>query len=88
MDLFEHRRRARNEPQRQVVVQRVHVEFRNALQTKSWFLDSPVRTTEELEDGGGIYVAGMPIEVDVSRFYAEQKRAVQNPTRTPATGDR
>ena len=47
--------------------------FENILETKPWFVELQAKGNDELENGLGIYVRGLPITVDVSKYYAAQR---------------
>ena len=47
--------------------------FENILATKPWFVELEPKGNDELENGLGIYVRGLPITVDVSKYYAAQR---------------
>jgi Tfp pilus assembly PilM family ATPase len=47
--------------------------FENTLETKPWFVSLDAKKNDELENGLGIFVRGLPITVDVSKYYAAQR---------------
>ncbi|TDJ68367.1 MAG: hypothetical protein E2O39_13300 [Planctomycetota bacterium] len=47
--------------------------FEDILETKPWFVELGAKGNDELENGLGIYVRGLPITVDVSKYYAAQR---------------
>lgn len=50
-----------------VVATQFYESFSNALKTQPWYVNFESRTTDPLDNGQGIYVAGMAVIVDVSK---------------------
>ena len=50
--------------------------FRNALLAHDWCLGVDERKTSELTEGDGIHVQGLPVTVDVAKYYAALERGL------------
>ena len=47
--------------------------FENKLRENPWFYSFERKASEELPDGDGIHVKGLPVVVDVDKYYAMQE---------------
>ncbi|MCP3919507.1 MAG: pilus assembly protein PilM [bacterium] len=51
-------------------------DFRNVIKEQYWVVDIDQKSSEELEDGKGIFIQGLPITVDVAKYYEKRRQSI------------